>query len=74
MMEFLNSFNLEILNQGNKPTCCSGRLEAIVITLASFGVLGSITSWDTLSEPSLSDHRHIVHFTGLRIGMPDQEP
>jgi len=40
-------------------------------TLGSFGLLESITSWEDSSEPSLSDHRHIL-FTGLRTGTPDQ--
>ena len=32
----------------------------IDITLGSFGVLKSITSWMVSSEPSLSDHRNIL--------------
>ena len=30
------------------------------ITLGSFGLLESVTGWDVSSEPSLSDHRHIL--------------
>ena len=61
LVEFLNYSNLEILNQGNEPTFCSGsRLQVIDITLGSFGLLESITSWVVSSEPSLSDHRHIL--------------
>jgi len=61
LVEFLNSSNLEILNQGNEPTFCSGgRLEVINITLGSFGLLGSIIGWEVSSEPSLLDHRHIL--------------
>lgn len=42
LVEFLNSTNLEILNQDNVPTFCSGhRMEVIDITLGSFGLLGS---------------------------------
>jgi hypothetical protein len=60
-VEFLNSSNLEILNRGNEPTFCSGgRLEVIDITLGSFGPLESIIGWEVSSEPSLSDHRHIL--------------
>jgi len=44
-VEFLNSSNLEILNQGNEPTFCNGcRLEVIDITLGFFGLLESTTS------------------------------
>jgi hypothetical protein len=61
LMEFLNSTNLETINQGNDPTFCSGcRLEVIDITLGSFELLGSVKSWEVSSEPSLSDHRHIL--------------
>jgi hypothetical protein len=61
LVEFLNSFNLEILNQGNEPTFCSGyRQEVIDITLGSFELLESITGWEVSLEPSLSDHRHIL--------------
>jgi len=65
-VEIQNSSNLEILNRGNEPTFCSGgRLQVIDITLGS---LGSLTSWEVSSEPSLSDHRHIL-FT-LRGSVP----
>ena len=45
----------------------------IDITVEYFGLQGSIKSLEISSEPSLSDHRHIL-FTGLRTGTPDQEP
>jgi hypothetical protein len=57
LVEFLNSTNLEILNQGNEPTCIGGRLEVIDITLGSLRLLESIISWEASSESSLSDHR-----------------
>jgi hypothetical protein len=61
LMEFLNSSNLEILNRGGEPTFCSGnRLEVTDITLGTFRLLESITDWEVSSEPSLSDHRHIL--------------
>jgi hypothetical protein len=60
-VEFLSASNLEILNRGNEPTFCSSqRLEVIDITLGSFGLLDSIIGWEVFSEPSLSDHRHIL--------------
>jgi len=75
LVEFLNSLNLEILDQGNEPIFCSaGRLEVIDIAKGSFGLLESIINWEVSSEPSLLDHRHSVHFTGLRNGAPNQEP
>jgi hypothetical protein len=43
LMEFLNSTSLEILNQGNEPTVCSGgRLEGIDITPGPLRRLDSI--------------------------------
>jgi hypothetical protein len=60
-MEFLGSTDVEILNWGDEPTFCSGgRLEVIDITLGSLGLLESILGWEVSSEPSLSDHRHIL--------------
>jgi len=53
LVEFLNSSKLGILNQSNEPTFWSGyRLEVIDITLGSFGLLESITSWEVLQSPS----------------------
>jgi hypothetical protein len=61
LVVFLNSSYLEILNRGNGPTFCSGsRLEVTDITLRSLRLLESIIGWEVLSEPSLSDHRHIL--------------
>lgn len=73
-MEFLSSSNLEILNNFNEPTLCSGcKQEAIDINMGSTVLLESITSRKVSSELSLSDHRNIL-FTGLRTGTPDQKP
>jgi hypothetical protein len=61
LLEFLNSSNMEILNQGNDSTYCSAeRLQVIEITLGSFGRLESLKGWEVSFEPSLSDHRHIM--------------
>jgi len=61
LMEFLNTTNLEILNWGKEPTFCSeGRLEVVDITLGSLRLLESIIGWEVSSEPSLSDHGHIL--------------
>jgi len=60
LVEFLKSMNLEILNQGNVPTFCSGRrMEVIDITLGSFGLLGSVKSWEVSSGPPCRT-RHIL--------------
>ena len=34
--------------------------EVIDITLGSYGLIDSITNWEVFTEPSLSDHRHIL--------------
>ena len=45
LVEFLNSMNLEILNQDNDPTFCSDhRLDVIYITLRSFELQQSVKS------------------------------
>lgn len=60
LLEFLNSLNLEILNQGSGPTFCNNRrLEVLYITPGSCGLMESITGWEVSSEPSLSGHRHM---------------
>ena len=69
LYEFLNTTNLEILNQGNEPTFCNvSRQEVIDITLGSYGLLESITGLEVSQEPSLSDHIRIL-FT-LRGSFP----
>ena len=69
LLQFLNSSNLEILNRGNESTFCNvSRQEVTDITLGSYGLLESITSWEVLRKPSLSNHRHIL-FT-LRGSVP----
>ena len=61
LMEFPNTTNLEIPNRGNKSTFCSaGRLEVTDIILGSLRLLESIIGWEVSSEPSLSDHKHIL--------------
>jgi hypothetical protein len=52
---------LEILNRGDEPAFCnSRRLKVIDITLGSLGISESIKAWEVSSEPSLSDHKHIM--------------
>jgi hypothetical protein len=71
-VEFLNSSNLEIVNQGNEPTFCSdGWLEVIDITLGSFGLLESITGCEVSSALPVGSHKYSVHSTGLRTCTPD---
>ena len=71
LVEFLNSSNLEILNQGNNSTFCSGsRQEVIDITLGSFGLLESITVWEVSLQPSLLNHRHILFTLRGSISVP----
>jgi hypothetical protein len=61
LIEFLNSTTLEIFNRGSEPTfCTSVRREVIDVTLGSYGLMDNITAWEVSSEPSLTDHRHIL--------------
>jgi len=60
-VEYLDASSLEILNRGSEPTFCNGyRAEVIDITLGSDGLLENIENWEVSTEPSLSDHRHIL--------------
>ena len=61
LYEFLDTTNLEILNQGNEPTFCNvSRQEVTDITLGSYGLLESITGSEVSQDPSLSDHRRTL--------------
>jgi hypothetical protein len=74
-VEFLNTTTLGILSQGNEPTFCSGgRLEVTDITLGSLRLLESNTGWEVSSEPSLSDHRHILFILPYHTSAPNQKP
>ena len=69
LMEFLGSSNLEILNRGNEPTFSNAVRQGVLdITLVSYGLLDNIADWEVSSEPSLSDHRHILF--NLRGSVP----
>jgi hypothetical protein len=60
---------LDVLNRGNEPTSCSGgRLEVTDITLGYLRLLENIIGLEVSSEPSLSDHRHILFI--LRGSIP----
>jgi len=60
-LEFINSSNLEILNQRNDPTDFIARITlVIVISLGFVGILENCKRWEVSSEPSLSDHTHIL--------------
>ena len=63
-MEFLNSLDLEILNQENVSTFCSGGMLEVWAPRKHYRLGGFIRA----------DHSHILHFTGLRTGTPNQEP
>jgi len=61
LYEFLNTTNLEILNQGEEHNFCNvTRQEVIDITLGSYGLLETSTGWEMFQEPSLSNHRYIL--------------
>jgi hypothetical protein len=60
-MEYLVNLNLNILNQGNKPTfVISNRREAIDLTLRTNWIGNLVRNWKVSDEPSLSDHRYII--------------
>jgi len=68
-VEFLNSSNLEILNQSNEPTFCSGsRLEVLWASRKHYKLGGFFRALPVRSQT------YSVHSTGLRTSRPDQEP
>ncbi|PNF13587.1 hypothetical protein B7P43_G18191 [Cryptotermes secundus] len=60
LMEFLVSWNLNILNHGNEPTfVVCNRKEVIDLTLGTNNIENLVSNWHISGEPSLSDHRYI---------------
>jgi hypothetical protein len=65
LVEYLMSSNLNILNQGNKPTfVISNGKEAIDLTLGTEWTENLVRNWHVSDEPSLSDHKHILFQIG----------
>jgi len=68
LLGFLNSSNVEIVNQGNEPTFCSGsRLEVLWASRKHYN-LGCF-----FRALPVGSQTYSVHSTGLRTGRPDQE-
>jgi hypothetical protein len=63
-MEYLVSSNLNILNQGNKPTFVVNRKKVIDLTLGTSETGNLVSNWHVYDKPSLSDHRYIRSQTG----------
>ena len=61
LLEYLNTTNLEVLNQGSTPTYVTARRQEVLdLTLGSFTLTPWVKQWRVSEEPSLSDHRHIL--------------
>lgn len=61
LLEFIMANNLDILNEGNKPTFINIRRQKVIdITLATASVKHRIKWWHVSDEESLSDHRYIL--------------
>ncbi|XP_072161372.1 retrovirus-related Pol polyprotein from type-1 retrotransposable element R1 [Bemisia tabaci] len=62
LLEFISSFNLNVLNLGNEPTFVTrNRSEVIDITIASSNAEDWVKDWRVAKElVSLSDHRYIT--------------
>jgi hypothetical protein len=59
-MEYLVSLNLNILNQGNKPTfVIHNRKEVSEFTLETNKIGNLVSNWHVYDEPSLLDHKYI---------------
>ena len=60
LFEFIISNNIDICNQGNKPTFVNAiRQEVLDITICSTKLSEKIVNWHVSDEVSLSDHMHI---------------
>jgi hypothetical protein len=64
-MEYLVSSNLNILNQGNKPTSViRNRKEVIDLPPGTNRIGNLVSNWHVSDEPSLSDHRYVCFQIG----------
>jgi hypothetical protein len=64
-MEYLVSSNLNIHNQGNKPTfVISNRKEVTDLTLGTDWIGNLVRNWHVSDDPPLSDYRYILFQTG----------
>ena len=73
LLEYLNSSNLEIANQGCQPTFVTARCQSVIdITLASDNIANLIQGWQVSDEVSMSDHRWI-RFTLNRFSVKKRE-
>lgn len=61
LLEYLFTTDLVTLNQGNEPTFVTARrAEVLDVTLCNSRLSKYVEQWRVSSEPSLSDHRHIL--------------
>ena len=60
MSEYLATTNLEVVNQGSKPTFCVNNKRTVIdVTLATKATLPVIRDWQVMPNDSFSDHRQI---------------
>jgi hypothetical protein len=61
LLNLMFTWDLELLNKGNKPTfVTSRRQEVLDITISTIGLSRYIKNWHINEEESLSDHRQIL--------------
>lgn len=61
LLDYICSNNLDIMNEGNKPTFINAiRQEVLDLTLATPFVSQSIKNWRVMEETSFSDHSSIL--------------
>lgn len=61
LMEFLDSWDLDIANRGTTPTFSTGRGQTVIdVTFGSRNLINSVRDWRVSGEASLSDHRYVT--------------
>lgn len=71
LIEFLDQFDLDVVNRDSVPTFSTGRGETVIdLTLCSFSTTGSIRDWHVSKDVSLSDHRYIKFWLEGRGASP----
>jgi hypothetical protein len=76
LLNFIVANNLDILNDGNRPTFINRvRQEVLDITKSTEYVSTLIQSWHVSEVPSLSDHRHICfQLNAASVEFPPTNP
>lgn len=69
--QWVNRFDMRLMNEGNAPTCIRPQGTSIVdLTWVTAGLIEKVTEWKVLEDETLSDHVCIVYKLVVNIAGP----